>query len=206
MKENKPKRPKKRLLYSFLKHTVGLIFRAKFHPKYKGLDNVPEHGAYIIASNHREALDPIMISLGVKRQIAYMAKEELFSKKIVSWFLRKLGAFPISRGKADMGAIKHFENVIEEGGIVGIFIEGTRSKDDQFLPPKNGVSLIAYNTNTPVIPVCITQIGKYRMVHIGEPLSLTDMGFENGGAREFRNASRIIMDHIKVLREQDLSE
>ena len=176
--------------------------------RYIGRENVPTEGAYILASNHREAVDPIMLGIGLKRQVYFMAKAELFKKnKFVAWFLGKLGAFPVERdSSAARGAIKHFEKVVADGHLMGIFIEGTRSKTDDFLPPKNGVSLIAYDTKTPVIPVCITIINKKRVIHYGKPLSLEDMGFVKGGAREFRNASRIIMDHIKALREQDLSE
>ncbi|MBQ1898310.1 MAG: 1-acyl-sn-glycerol-3-phosphate acyltransferase [Ruminococcus sp.] len=173
--------------------------------KYIGRENVPENGAYILASNHRLATDPIMLGMGLKRQVLFMAKEELFKNKFISWFLRKLGAFPVSRGKADTGSIRHFENALENGALMGIFIEGTRSKDGEFLPPKNGCSLIAWDTKTPVIPVCHTKIGSRTVFHFGKPLSLEDMGFEKGGAREFRNASRVIMDHIKALRAEDLA-
>ena len=191
--------------YFFWRGLLRPIFFLKYRTIYKGAENIPAEGAYILASNHRESIDPIFISAGTKREIKYMAKEELFENKFVSWFLRSLGAFPVSRGKADRGAIKHFEEVLSSGYLMGIFIEGTRSKTDEFLPPKNGVSLIAYDTKTPVIPVCITHVGKRRVVHYGEPLSMTDMGFDKGGAREFRGASRIIMDRIKALREQDLN-
>ena len=185
----------------FLKPFFFLIYRMK----YVGTENVPAEGAYILASNHRRATDPIMLGMGLKRQVLFMAKEELFQNKFLSWFMRKLGAFPVSRGKADTGAVKHFEKAVEDGNLIGIFIEGTRAKDDNFLPPKNGVSLISWDTKTPVIPVCHTKIKGRIVMHYGKPLSLEDMGFEKGGAREFRNASRVIMDHIKALREADLA-
>lgn len=181
------------------------FFKLKFRMKYIERENVPTEGAYILASNHTRAVDPIMLGMGLKREVLFMAKEELFKNKFVGWFLRKLGAFPVSRGKADTGSIRHFEKALEDGALMGIFIEGTRSKDGEFLPPKNGASLIAWDTKTPVIPVCHTKIGKQVWFHYGKPLSLDDMGFEKGGAREFRNASRTIMDHIKALREEDLA-
>lgn len=198
---------KRNHFYYFWRGLIKPFFIFFCHVKYKGRENIPAEGAYILASNHREAIDPIFLGIGIKRSIQFMAKAELFEKKFIGWFLGKLGAFPVERGSsAARGAIKHFEEVLEEGNLMGIFIEGTRSKTDDFLPPKNGVSLIAYDTKTPVIPVCITKVGKGRVVHFGKPLSLTDMGFEKGGAREFRNASRVIMEHIKELREQDLRE
>lgn len=197
---------KRSIFYTVVRALVKPFFILKYHTRYVGRENVPDSGAYIIASNHRRAVDPILLCAGLKRQIHFMAKAELFKNKFVGWFLGRLGAFPVERGKTDRGSIKHFEQLLSNGKIMGIFIEGTRSKDDQFLPPKNGVSLIAYDTKTPVIPVCITQIGKKHVIHFEKPLSLEDMGFEKGGAREFRNASRLIMDRIKDIRASDIAE
>lgn len=196
---------KRNHFYFFWRAVLLPFFKLIYRMKYVGRENVPENGAYILASNHRLATDPIMLGMGLKRQVLFMAKEELFKNKFISWFLRKLGAFPVSRGKADTGSIRHFEKALENGALMGIFIEGTRSKDGEFLPPKNGCSLIAWDTKTPVIPVCHTKIGSRTVFHFGKPLSLEDMGFEKGGAREFRNASRVIMDHIKALRAEDLA-
>ena len=199
-------KPKKNHFYLFFRNLIKPFFYLKYKMKYIGLENVPEEGAYILASNHTRAIDPILIGIGVKRHMLFMAKEELFKNKFVSWFLRKLGAFPVGRGKSDTGAVRHFEQALQEGNLMGIFIEGTRSPNGEFLPPKNGVSLIAYDTKTPVIPVCHTQINGHIYVHFDQPLSIEDMGFVKGGAKELRNASRIIMDHIKALREVDLAE
>ena len=197
---------KRNHLYFFVRALLRPIFNIKYRTRYTGIENIPSEGAYILASNHLEAIDPILISAGVKRQVNYMAKAELFEKKFVGGLLSRVGAFPVERGtSAAKGAIKHFEEILSKGELMGIFIEGTRSKTGEFLPPKNGVSLIAYDTKTPVIPVCITHLGKKRAVRIGEPLSLGDMGFEKGGAKEFRTASRTIMDKIKELREQELN-
>lgn len=196
---------KKNYFYRFWRLVCIPIFKLKYRTKYIGTENVPDEGAYILASNHTNAVDPIMIGIGVKREVMFMAKEELFKNKFLGWFITKLGAFPVDRGKADTSSIRHFEDVLKEGALMGIFIEGTRSKDGNFLKPKNGCSLIAWNTKTPVIPVCHTVIGKRVWYHFGKPLSMEDMGFENGGAKEFRNASRIIMDHIKAIREEDLA-
>lgn len=196
---------KRNHFYYFWRAVCIPIFKLKYRTKYIGTENVPKEGAYILASNHTSAVDPIMLGIGMKREVLFMAKEELFRNKFLSWFLRKLGAFPVDRGKADTGSIRHFEKALKDGYLMGIFIEGTRSKDGTFLKPKNGCSLMAWDTKTPVIPVCHTKIGKRVWFHFGEPLSIEDMGFEKGGAKEFRNASRIIMDHIKALREEDVA-
>lgn len=193
-------------LYSFLRFILTPVLKLIFHAKHINAHNLPREGAYIIASNHIASSDPIVIAIGQKhRYIHFMAKAELFEKKFLNWFFHSIGCFPVERGKKDMSSVKHFEKVVQDGEVMGIFIEGTRSKDGQFLKPKNGASLIAYHTKTPVIPVCITKIGKKRVCHFGEPLSLEQLGFEKGGAREYREASRILMEEIAKLREQDLS-
>ena len=193
--------------YAFWRSFVRPLAFLFYRMQYKGVENVPAEGAYILASNHLSVTDPVLIGEGLRRQVMFMAKAELFRKKFIARFLGKLGAFPVERGSAAaIGAIKHFEQVVKDGDLMCLFIEGTRSKTGEFLPPKNGVSLIAFDTKTPVIPVCITPKGRRRIIHFEKPLSLSEMGFEKGGAREFRNASRIIMDRIKAIREQDLSD
>lgn len=198
---------KRNHFFYFWRAAVKPFFFLFCHPVYKGRENVPEEGAYIIASNHIEASDPILLGIGIKRQIKFMAKAELFENKLVGGFIRRLGSFPVERGStAAKDSIRHFEQVIQDGDLMGIFIEGTRSKTGEFLRPRNGVSMLVFNTQTPVIPVCITKIGIHRVIHFGKPLSLTDMGFSEGGSREIRNATNVIMDSIKSLREIDLAE
>ncbi len=193
-------------LYSFLRWLIRPFFKLFFRVKFINPNNLPKEGAYILVSNHISAIDPIIIAIGQKhRYIHFMGKAELFKNKFLSWFFHSIGCFPVDRGKSDRTSVKHFEQVVNEGHIMGIFFEGTRSKTGEFLKPKSGAALIAYDTKTPIIPVCITKIGKKRVCHFGEEVSLQELGFENGGAREFREASRRIMDIIKGFREQDLS-
>ncbi|MBQ3417698.1 MAG: 1-acyl-sn-glycerol-3-phosphate acyltransferase [Ruminococcus sp.] len=199
-------RPKNHAFYNVVRAIFKPIFYLKDRIKIEGRENVPEEGAYILASNHIEATDPIHIGLAIKRQIMFMAKAELFENKFAAWFFRHLGAFPVDRGKGDKTAINHFEEVIKEGYLMGIFIEGTRSKTGEFLPPKNGVSLIAYDTKAPVIPICVTKTKRGKVVHFDKPLSIEELGLLNGKAREFRVASRMIMEKIKALREEDLAK
>ncbi|MBR2714864.1 MAG: 1-acyl-sn-glycerol-3-phosphate acyltransferase [Ruminococcus sp.] len=192
--------------YSFCRALLNPIIKILFRTKYINPHNLPVKGSYILVSNHISAFDPIIMAVGQKnRYIHFMAKAELFKNKFLTWLFLSIGCFPVDRGKSDKSSVKHFENVVNDGHVMGIFFEGTRSKTGEFLKPKNGASLIAYNTKTPVIPVCITKTKKNTICHFGDPVSLEELGFESGGAREYREASRRIMDIIKGFREQDLS-
>lgn len=199
-------RPKNYVFYNVMRAIFKPVFYLKDRIKIEGRENVPEEGAYILASNHIEATDPIHIGLCIKRQIMFMAKAELFENPFAAWFFRHLGAFPVDRGKGDRTAIEHFEEEIKKGYLMGIFIEGTRSKTGDFLPPKNGVSLLAYDTKTPVIPICVTKTKRGKVVHFDKPITVEALGLENGKAKEFRTASRMIMEKIKALREEDLAK
>ena len=184
------------------------IYKTLFRYKVVGKKNLPKKGAYIVCSNHLSNYDPILVSMTQKRQIYYMAKCELFKNKIASAMITELGAFPVDRGSGDGQAIEKAEEIVRDGRLLGIFIEGTRSKTGEFLRPKSGAAMVAFQTNTPVIPVCITpqdkQIRKFRKVTVswGKPLSLEELGLKEGTPTEFRNASRRIMDEIKAMREQ----
>ena len=186
------------------------IFKLLFFYKVNGKKNLPKTGPFIVCSNHLSNYDPVFLALTQKRQIYYMAKAELFKNKFLSWLIRTLGAFPVERGAGDGKAINQAEEVVNDGRLLGIFIEGTRSKTGEFLSPKSGAAIIAHQMNVPVIPVCITPKNKkvkvFRKVTIswGKPMSVEELGLKNGGGEEYRNASRKIMDEIKKLRENDL--
>ncbi len=186
------------------------FYKLLFWYKINGRENVPDDGAYIVCSNHLSNNDPVLLGIAMKRQIFYMAKAELFKNPIAGWVIRHLGAFPVNRGAGDGKAINEAENIVKDGKLLGIFIEGTRSKTGEFLRPKSGASIIAHQMNVPVIPVCITpknkKIKPFQQVKIsiGKPMTPQELGLENGTPEEYRNSSRKIMAEIKKLRENDL--
>ena len=186
------------------------IYKLMFFYKVNGKKNIPKKGAYIICSNHLSNHDTIMLGVCVPRQIYYMAKAELFKNPFGAMIIRGLGAFPVQRGAGDGKAINEAEEVVKKGRLLGIFIEGTRSKTGEFLRPKSGASIIAHQMNVPVIPVCITPKNKkYKLfqkitVSIGKPMTPKELGLEKGTPEEYRNASRMIMGEIKKMRENDL--
>jgi glycerol-3-phosphate dehydrogenase (NAD(P)+) len=114
-------------------------------------------GAMIVAANHRSFLDPfvIAVSLPWRKPMCFVAKRELFEKRWQGWLLSRLGAFPIRRGESDEEAMKTARLVLERGGTVCIFPEGTRIRSGSLSTPKRGVGRLALQTGAPVLPVAV---------------------------------------------------
>jgi 1-acyl-sn-glycerol-3-phosphate acyltransferase len=202
-----------KILYSIGKVVCTPIFKLVYRYKVINKSNIPDDGGYIIACNHISFSDPVLLGLGQKRRIFFMAKDELFKNKFFGDLIRALGAFPVKRGAGDGKAIKNGEDLINEGNVMGIFIEGGRTKTGELMRPRSGCALVAQQTKVPVVPACITSLGKNpkskfakRIIHFSEPLTNEDLGLVTGDRRELKNASNIIMDKIKEMREQDLNE
>ena len=104
--------------YYLGKIVTGFIFRIWFHMEFYGQENQPRDRGYILCCNHRSALDPVLIAQKIKKPIRYMAKIELFQNKFVSFIIRRLGAFPVARGRGDTSAI---DTAVETTPTHGLF-------------------------------------------------------------------------------------
>jgi len=136
-------------LYKFVK----CIYYAFYNVSVEGKENIPSDKGFIIASNHRSYADPPLVAVTSRcSKFAFVAKEELFKNPLFGWLIRKLGAFPVSRGKGDMSVITNAVEKLEEGRILVIFPEGTRSKDGKLGKGKTGVALIAAKSKAVVVP------------------------------------------------------
>lgn len=196
--------------YSFLVFILRFPLFLIFRYKHINKNNIPKEGRYIIASNHISGPDCIFVGLGQKRYIRFMAKAELFENKFLNWFFTKMGAFPVNRGKGDTSAINNAKEMIDNGETLGIFIEGTRSKTGEFLKPKSGAVMLAHQMDCKIIPCAISCKGlkpsfwRRKYVHFGDPVSVEELGVTKASPREYRDASRKLMDIIADLRKQDI--
>lgn len=202
-----------KVLYAIGRVVCTPIFKLFY--RYKPINNhtIPDKGGFIVACNHLSYSDPVLLGLSQKRRLFFMAKSELFRNKFFAALIRALGAFPVERGAGDNKAIKTGSDLIKDGEIMTIFLEGGRTKTGELMRPRSGCALVAQQMQVPVIPACITIVGnpKYtfskRVIHFGEPLTPEMLGLTpNGGRRELKDASNRIMAEIKKMREQDLRE
>jgi glycerol-3-phosphate dehydrogenase (NAD(P)+) len=143
------------LLYWLVRAVIQPFFHLYFRMSRVGREHVPQEGPVIIAANHRSFLDPFVIGTLVRRPVYFVAKQELFRRPLVAWFLNSLGAFPIDRGNADGDAMATAREILERGGVVAIFPEGTRIRPGALGRPKRGVGRLALETGAPVVPVAV---------------------------------------------------
>ena len=175
MKENQK-------LYKIAKAIYSKLLKILYNPTTKGIKNIPEKGPIIIVGNHKHAFDPIMVMSNTNRTIHYMAKESLF-KGIHGKILESIGTIKIHRNKSNPIAIKEAEEILKQGGAVGIFPEGTRNRTNQeLLKFRHGAVEIAKKTNTPIIPFAIK--GDYKLfkkglsIEFGKPIKISHMEVE----------------------------
>jgi 1-acyl-sn-glycerol-3-phosphate acyltransferase len=184
----------------------------------EGLEKVPRSGSYLVVANHCSNLDPLFVGWAVGhrtgRVLHFMAKEEMRRWPLIGFLARNAGVFFVRRGEGDRGAQRIALQLIDAGRPIGVFVEGTRSRDGQLREPRAGAALLAMRSGVPVLPVGIagthrTFPGKSRWPHrsritirIGTPLQLPVMA--NGLDRDaLRKATDRMMRSIAALLPPD---
>ncbi len=186
--------------------------------RVEGLEHVPRSGPYIMVANHCSNLDPPFIGAAVGhstgRVIYFMAKEEIRHWPLVGWLARSSGVFFVRRGEGDRAAQRMALAHLAVGRPIGIFPEGTRSRDGQLREAKSGVALLAIRSGVPLLPVGISGSGRIfpgrsRWPHrtrvdirIGEPFSLPAqpegrldrIELERGTERIMREIAKLLPD------------
>jgi len=131
------------------------LVRVYFRLRRTGQDNIPAHGSVILACNHRSFLDPFVVAACARRPVYFVAKKELFERRLIGWLLNALGAFPIRRGESDEQAMATARTILERGDALLIFPEGTRVRSGPLSEPRRGVGRLALETGAPVVAVAV---------------------------------------------------
>jgi 1-acyl-sn-glycerol-3-phosphate acyltransferase len=211
------------VFYWIMKHiVVGPILLAIFRPWVVGLENVPKEGAVVLASNHLSFIDSIFLPLVVDRPVIFLAKSEYFTGKgLKGWatrvFFQAAGQLPIDRsgGKASEAALETGLRVLNEGSILGIYPEGTRSPDGKLYRGRTGVARMVLESGAPVIPVAmigtkeVMPIGQrlpnVRRIGIifGDPLDFSRFHGLEGDRFVLRSVTDELTYHLRTLSEQE---
>jgi 1-acyl-sn-glycerol-3-phosphate acyltransferase len=160
------------MAYFILKTFVlGPLLRFIFRPWVRGVENVPSSGAAILASNHLSFSDSIFLPWQWPRPVVFLAKREYFTGKglkgfLVKTFFKATGQLPIDRsgGKASEAALNTGLGVLEQGQLLGIYPEGTRSPDGKLYRGRTGIARMALEAKVPVIPVAMIDTEKVQPI------------------------------------------
>ena len=145
------------MAYWVLKAILTPIFRLLWPVRVEGRENLPTRGPAVLAANHQSFCDSFFLPLVVPRKVTFLAKAEYFDSWRTAWFFRAAGQIPISRegGSASERALLTARRVLDRGGLLGLYPEGTRAIDDYVHKGRTGVSRLSRECAVPVIPVGI---------------------------------------------------
>lgn len=188
-------------LYRIGRMILGPIFRFYYNPKVINKEVIPSKGPIIIVGNHKHVYDQCITIISVKRFITYMAKKEYFDGKM-AWFFKGTGCISVDRSKKDSESLKQAIKILETGGAVGLFPEGTRNKTEEFLLPfKFGAVSMAKKTDATIVPFGLTGDYKFRSknltVRYGTPFKIGDMSLEDANEKLFLEVERLMRENLK---------
>ena len=187
----------------WIRRALSGIVRVLLRPRVHGVEHVPAAGAFMFVSNHESWWDIPALGQVQPRSIRYMAKSELFRIPVFGRVVRWGGGFPVRRGEPDRDALRIVHETMEGGGVVGIFIQGTRQSELE--GAKAGAGRCAVVEDAPVIPVAIRGTGTWRPgrrvdISFGSPRM-----YERGDrrpAQAYRETADELMAEIRAMYEQ----
>ncbi len=211
------------MFYWVMKNLIaGPLLKGIFRPWVIGLQNIPAHGAVILASNHLSFIDSIFLPLVVDRHVSFLAKSDYFTRRgfkgwATKWFMIATGQIPIDRsgGKASEDSLNTGLAVLARGEILGIYPEGTRSPDGKLYRGRTGVARMILEGQVPVVPVAmidtekimpigtrLPKLGRIGII-IGEPLDFSRFEGMEGDRFILRSVTDEIMYSLHRLSEQE---
>ena len=142
-----------RFFYSLIRSLINLFCRVYFRLRVYGRENIPKSGAFILAPIHRSNVDTPIVSLVTNRRLRFMGKDSLWKIKPVAAVLSALGGFPVTRGTADLEALKRCLAVLSLGEPLVMFPEGTRQSGPNIHQLFDGAAYLAIKAGVPIVPV-----------------------------------------------------
>ena len=196
------KRFKGEIGYSLLTPIMRVLFRLYYNPKIINKEVIPKEGPILIVGNHKHIYDQCLTIMATKRVIHYMAKKEYFDGKM-AWFFKLVGCIPVDRSIKDHNATDKALKVLNSGGAIGLFPEGTRNKtkDVFLLPFKFGTVSMAKKTNATIIPFGLTGDYKFRSknltIRYGTPFKVGDMDLEDANKKLYEEVERLMRENLE---------
>jgi 1-acyl-sn-glycerol-3-phosphate acyltransferase len=145
----------RRAWYGALQQVARVLFVLVFGIRVYHRRRLPRRGGVLVVANHQSFLDPVLAAVGMPRPYHPMARESLFRLAPFRWLIRSLYAFPVRRGRADLGAVREALARLKAGAVVLMFPEGTRTRDGSIGTLHGGPARIAARAGVPLVPMVI---------------------------------------------------
>ena len=143
-------------VYAGLKRVLPPLLRRFFAFRVSGLEHLPERGPYIVAANHANYLDGVVLAMALPCKISFLVMPRVYRATLLHpYFHDHVGSIPVSLARPDPGAIRRAIRVLEQGGVVGIFPEGPFGRHGRLVRGQPGVALVALRSGVPVVPAAI---------------------------------------------------
>jgi 1-acyl-sn-glycerol-3-phosphate acyltransferase len=121
----------------------------------QGRQHIPATGPALLIANHQSFFDPLLVGLGSRRHLCYLARKTLFKKPFFAWMIRMLNAVPIDQEGVGKEGIKTILGQLQNGQAVVVFPEGTRTSDGRMQPLRPGIHLLIKKARAPIVPIGI---------------------------------------------------
>jgi 1-acyl-sn-glycerol-3-phosphate acyltransferase len=200
-------------VYQFSTRVFKLFLLIWNRLSIRGVENIPDNGGVLVASNHASFLDPPVVGVGYRaRPIHFMARDTLWNSRFGSWWMEKVGCIPVSRGTGDVKALKLTIKALKEGKAVSMFPEGTRTEDGELQEAKGGIGFIIEKSGCVVVPAYID--GTYKAypkgsklikpckvtISYGTPITQDDFQALGSGREAYDKHAALIMQRIAELK------
>ncbi len=189
--------------YPLVRILVTLPTLLLYRVRAIGVENVPKSGALVLAPNHFSQMDHFFAGVFLRRKIRFMAKSQMFGPPVLTYVFKHGGVFPVRRGHHDEEAFKTVFELIDQGEMLLVYVEGGRSRSSELGEPKPGIGRIALESGVPIVPVAIHGSANVRRwkrfsfpritVQFGEPRSF-QVEHSPSRERQMEVASEVFAD------------
>lgn len=193
--------------YHLFRRFMIVLCRLLFGLEIRGMEGVPKTGPLVVAANHRQYVDPVLVCMAIPRRMQWMGKKQLYEPPYKRFF-EFIGSFPVDREGGGRAGVRMALRFLAEGWALGIFPEGTHQDDGTAREAKSGAVMLAIRGDAPVVPVFVGRIpgplarlrGERLRLVVGDPIRL-DENLRGGEA--YRRAADGVLRTIYALAEGD---
>lgn len=187
-------------VWPFGRWTLGALAALSARLHVYGKERIPRQGGLVLAINHFSWIDIPVFAFANPRNTYFVAKVEAHTVPGLGHFIRAFGSFSVRRGESDRDAVRRMREVVREGNVLGVFVEGTRQRSGVPGEVQPGAAMVALQENVPVVCGAIHgslewKLGNFAPVSIAwsEPLRFDGLP---RGAKGYREASEEIQAEI----------